>query len=357
MNLSLMAPYTNIIYSADIDGGEYPNPQVPTNRNGEPIDPSAARNLGVFKAEPELWIGFSVQTGQPWPANSQYAANWSSGVVESKIMRCVHYEVMYSINMTFTEGVQNATVTKREFLEPVVNTTLLSYSDTALDATPEANWVRPETDPKKYKRTTVYHVLGTLARSFLRGTMESTPKYVITRSDISETRLTDSRTAYPSPNLDTGVQTFYEDMILSLLSEPRMVATENKTVSCTKSKFMIVHLYREQGLWIGYAIVAFISFMSLVIGSVSLYHNGVSSDTLFSRIMVTTRNPTIDQLSVGACLGSDPFPKELALTRLRFGVLASRTADLPFDIQEKIEHVGFGTIEEITPLRKGGKYA
>ena len=121
-----------------------------------------------------------------------------------------------------------------------------------------------------------------------------------------------------------------------------------------KSRTMMVYVYYRRSLWIGYAIVIAITFAFILVGAWSLYENGVASDVLFSRIMATTRNPTLDHLSVGACLGGDPFPKELTRTKLRFGVL------LEDDPREgplgKVEHCCFGTMGETKEIVKGGTY-
>ena len=85
-------------------------------------------------------------------------------------------------------------------------------------------------------------------------------------------------------------------------------------VPCLRLQDVVLFTYYRRGLWIGYAAVISITFLFVLVGAWSLHQNGVASDVLFSRIMVTTRNPTLDQLSVGACLGGDPFPKELVQT-------------------------------------------
>lgn len=141
--------------------------------------------------------------------------------------------------------------------------------------------------------------------------------------------------------------------------------------------------YHEENLWIGYAIVVFVTAVALAIGYISIFQNGVASDTLFSRILVTTRNPTLDRLSVGACLGSDPFPVELKRTKLRFGVLledeyegvggaweggrgrrstmGQRSPSLgvgtPRFGERGIEHCTFGAEGEIKRIEKYGAYA
>lgn len=151
------------------------------------------------------------------------------------------------------------------------------------------------------------------------------------------------------------VQSLFEDLLISLLSEPSLVIAESEDVPCMRTRTGLQYRYYKRSLWIGYTVVISITFSFVLVGAWSIHQNGVASDVLFSRIMVTTRNPTLDHLSVGACLGGDPFPKELTETKLRFGVL------LEDDPREgplgKVEHCCFGTVGETKEIVKGGTYA
>lgn len=111
----------------------------------------------------------------------------------------------------------------------------------------------------------------------------------------------------------------------------------------------------KQSLWIGYTIVIAVSFTFILVGAWSFLMNGVASDALFSRIMANTRNPTLDQLSVGACLGGDPLPKELTKTKLRFGVLLED--DPRRGPSGKVQRCCFVTMGETKEIVKGGTYA
>ncbi|KAI8942476.1 hypothetical protein NX059_000543 [Plenodomus lindquistii] len=144
-------------------------------------------------------------------------------------------------------------------------------------------------------------------------------------------------------------------MLITLLSEPALLLAETQTVPCEKTRVVVVYVYYPRDLWIGYAIVIAITVAFILVGAWSLHQNGVASDVLFSRILATTRNPTLDHLSVGACLGGDPFPPDLSKTKLRFGVL------LEDDPREgplgRVEHCCFGTVGETKDIVKGGTYA
>ncbi|KAF2265818.1 hypothetical protein CC78DRAFT_176879 [Lojkania enalia] len=358
-NLSILAPLGNYTYYSSVDLGDYVNPQVESN-NGMPIQgPPYPETLGVFQAEPVLWIGYTINTTKPYEPSSPYRERWYN-VHEPKIFKCILHHTNYIFEMKYNESVQSAQRTAREFLKPVVDTTVApigspDFSDTSnLAASPGSNYVSPRADVEAYKLTAAYHAMGSLLRNFLRGSIEYT-SFVVTKSDISETRLIQATSSYPLDNLMEEIQNLFEDMLITLLSEPHLIIADKQSVPCRKSRSVNVYVYYREGLWIGYAIVVAITTVFIGIGAYSIWQNGVASDTLFSRILVTTRNPTLDRLSVGACLGGDPFPKELRETKLRFGVL------LEEDVKEgplgRVEHCCFGAAGETKEIVKYGTYA
>jgi hypothetical protein len=354
--LNQIAPKGNFTYVADVDQDDYKSPQIDTVDGVPRQDPPYPASLGVFESEPALWIGYAVKTNESYPPDSPYAKKWKV-VHEPKMFKCVMYHTNYTFQMNY-KPTQTANLTQRDFVNPVIDTQLKPNlgNDSDWVAFPDSNFIRPGDDPKAYKLTAAYHSMGALLRSFLRGSVEkSTDIFVVTKSDISETRLMDARTSHPVTNLMNDVQGLFEDMLLSLLSEPTLVISETQDVPCTKTRTLNVFRYYKRGLWIGYTTVIGITFGFILIGAWSIYQNGVASDVLFSRIMVTTRNPTLDHLSVGACLGGDPFPKELTETKLRFGVLLEdNPREGPFGV---VEHCCFGTMGETKEIVKGGVYA
>jgi hypothetical protein len=342
-SIDILAPKGNLTYYADVDQGDYGHQ-----------DPNAkANSLGVMKSEPNLWIGYAINTSKPYDPSSPFYSTWKT-VHEPKMFKCVMHYTNYTFDMSYNPK-QNATRQQRDFLSPVIDTTVQwDDKEQGWTASPEKNFIRPNDDVGKYKVTSTYHTLGMLLRRFLRGKIEKN-NVLITYTDLSETRLANSSTSYPLVDLKTEMQDLFEEMLITLLSEPNLVAAQTQNVPCQKSRTMMVYVYYMQSLWIGYAIVIAITFSFVLVGAWSLYKNGVASDVLFSRIMVTTRNPTLDHLSVGACLGGDPFPKDLTKTKLRFGVL------LEDDPREgplgKVEHCCFGTVGETKEIVKGGTYA
>ncbi|KAJ4301677.1 hypothetical protein N0V90_003770 [Kalmusia sp. IMI 367209] len=355
--LDMLAPQREYIYYAVVDQGDYKMPQTQTGQYGIPIHEPYPESLGVFDAEPILWIGYAIKTTETYKADDpQKYRDW--GVVhEPKIYKCVAYNTNYTFELTYTDTRQEYKRKQRDFLKPIVDTTLTpdSRNSSEYTASPSSNFVSPKGDVPTYKRTSSYHALMQLLRNFLGGSVSWHAGLFVTKSDISETRLMNAERTYPLPNLPDEIQSVFEDMIISLLSEPHLVVAQTQAVPCRKSQYVNVYVYKREGLWIGYALAVAVAFVCLLVGGWAIHQNGVASDTLFSRILVTTRNPTLDRLSVGACLGGDPFPKELTRTKLRFGVL------LEEDPREgplgKVEHCCFGAVGETKDIVKNGVYA
>lgn len=304
--------------------------------------------------KPILWIGQSIDTGKTLPTDSPYR-NWTTEHIP-KIFSCQLYETNYTFQFNFISGQQNVTTKRRDFIKPLLNTTLDPITG---DAFPESAWMRPDTNPRQYKKFCTYHATAQLFREWLGGTIDKTPfKGARLATEASTTKLINYTLSYPVVDLQEQVQSMYEDLLLSLLADPQLNIGTNASVPCTRLRRVSKFKYQQTGLWVPYAIVIAISFVCLIIGFQAMVNNGVSSDTVFSRIMTTTRNPTLDRLSVGACLGSDPFPKELERTKLRFGVLDGEHGGEEVWIGgARIEHCGFGTEDEIGPITKGKPYA
>lgn len=352
-NQSLFAPEGNYTYLSQVDENPYLFPQIETLDGMPKAPPPYPATLGVFQSEPILWIGYANKTDELYPANSSYAKKWKY-VHKPSMFKCVMHHTNYTFDVAYNPA-QNTVLKQREFLRPAVDTNVTQLANNTWQATPATNFIRP-IDREIYKMTSAYHSMGHQLRAFLRGNMEKTSDVLlVARSDITETNLINATSVYPVPNMMEAVQDMFEDMLITLLSDTSLVVAESIDVPCARSQDVVVYRYLRRALWIGYTVVISITFIFILVGAYSIYQNGVASDVLFSRIMVTTRNPTLDHLSVGACLGGDPFPEELVQTKLRFGVL------LEDDPREgplgKVEHCTFGTMGETKSIVKGGTYA
>ncbi|TEY87401.1 hypothetical protein BOTCAL_0002g00070 [Botryotinia calthae] len=86
--------------------------------------------------------------------------------------------------------------------------------------------------------------------------------------------------------------------------------------------------------------------------------NGVAHSTAFSALVATTRNPELDALSKGHCMGSLPLDKEMAKTRLRLGELKKGALKEMAGVDGSVEirHLILGFEADLVRLRKGGVY-
>ena len=365
---SKLAPDGDLFYLSDVDQGDFKKPNL------RPTDPTLDPNwiVGTFHFEPELWLGYTVNTTErvendnPWKerVNGTLVNRWTHKL-EAIMFHCEHYHVNYEVKVFYINGVQHVNVTRVYYLEPVMTT---KYGEK-----PEPRrFMRP--GEKGYKLMAVYHALGAQMRSYLRGYIKyanNRPKATppVTTTQLSMTNIVDQRTAFPKNDLDHRVQKFYEDIIFTLWSTPELVVGKKENVTCVLTRYENLFFYHSRNLWTGYSVVIIITLIAIGVGTLSLRTNGIACDTLFSRIMVTTRNPTLDHLSRGACLGADPFPKEIERTRLRFGVLKERESEAVgmtglglttigmSSSGRKPEHCSFGTADETTEIVNGRLYA
>jgi hypothetical protein len=99
--------------------------------------------------------------------------------------------------------------------------------------------------------------------------------------------------------------------------------------------------YSRAMLWEIYAAALVGSALCIFLGCYMLFNNGVGADMTFSQVLVTTRNPTLDTLCTGACLGGEYITEELRRVEVKFGELSGEG------------HPCFGLSREIIPLKKG----
>jgi hypothetical protein len=149
-------------------------------------------------------------------------------------------------------------------------------------------------------------------------------------------------------------------MILSLFAVPHLLVVSEEHVSVTRTRYQSTFIYNPGKMWACYAPMIFFIFLSLLVGALTIHGDGTTFSVGFSRIMVTTRNTTLDEISRGACLGNDPFPAELMHTRLKFGVLNEGGHEHEYQGLEAYQgagHCAFGVPAELTPIRVGVPYA
>lgn len=155
--------------------------------------------------------------------------------------------------------------------------------------------------------------------------------------------------------LARGIEDLANNLTISMLSSTNF--TTNATTQITSFTTQNVYRYDKRNLFISYGVVIVVTMIVVLVGIVSLIKNGVYHDEFFSTIMATTRNPDLDAMSQGACLG---FTKDIAANKLMFGVLVQNgspkmqggvSPDKGFG--GAVGHAAFGLEGSVIRLRKG----
>ncbi|KAL4997220.1 hypothetical protein BDV10DRAFT_170108 [Aspergillus recurvatus] len=153
-----------------------------------------------------------------------------------------------------------------------------------------------------------------------------------------------STTSCRNRTLARAIEDLSHNFTYSLLS----LNAANTTVTVTDLTFRNFYQYSKEYLLLAYMTALGVTVACTIVGFFALRGNGVSQNTWFSSVLMTTRNPELDRLAVGHCLGSEPLKMEIGKVRLQFGEIEG--AD------QRHKHAAFGTKGSVTALTKGDDY-
>ena len=317
----ILAPEGNFTYFASVYEGEYANPQMDSGDGGVPIskDP-LPKNLGVFRTEPILWVGYaSVEDPSKKQPNERTDPGWDTAFTP-KIFGCEHYETEYEVEFNYVSLKQETTVKSRRHLRPIIDT-IFQRGEFASDGThdnttafPEENYISPTADVGRYRHIAAYHALGLQLRRFINGTIHEPNKILHTK--ITQTRLIDIHTYLAAGDLMAGVQTYYEDIILSLLSKPQFLAVvwaadpekvtgrdenvdDQPLYPCTRHRTSNHYVYHVADLWAVYSIAILLALVATGFGMLAIREEGVARDTRFSSVAAATRGSALEKIPFG----------------------------------------------------------
>ena len=155
--------------------------------------------------------------------------------------------------------------------------------------------------------------------------------------------------------LARGIEDLANNLTISMLSSANF--TTNTTTQVTSLSTQNIYRYDKRNLFISYGAVVVVTLFVLLVGLASLISNGVYHDGSFSTIMATTRNPDLDAISQGACLGGT---KDIAVRNLMFGALTqNESSEMKGSVSydsgygAAVRHVAFGLEGSVVRLRKG----
>lgn len=340
-NTTVLAPLGNLTYYAMLDRGDYENPQMIADAGGRPkAKRPYPKNFATFRTEPILWFGYAEveDRSKPQPAKP-LEGDWFKAYTPT-IFGCEHYQTKYKIQFNYTGQVQTHHVKSRKFLEKVIDTTFLpgvKDPDKRLKdrtvAEPEKNYVHPR-DIEKYRMTAAYHAVGSQLRSILNGTI-TMPNFVV-NSQILQTRLLERLNYLPIANFPEELQMFYEEILVSFLSDPQMSAVSwasdpsqysgkfeggvDREFPCVRWQVRNCFFYNYAQLWAVYAISMGITILAVASGVTAMEEDAMMRSLSFSAILAATRASSLDKLR---------WEKEADLksSKIGFGVVADHTGE------------------------------
>lgn len=360
----ILLPRGNCSYYAYTTGGEYSGTQLrDVGISGIPKIPTSElpAHFGALRTEPVIWIGYVALTNPGMAQPGRNDPGWDESFTP-KVFACEHRQTEYVARFNYTDGTQSAKILSHKFGAPVINTTYQGDlaandgTDDSVSATPEENYVLP-TDTARYRTVAGYHSLGYMLRRFLNGTVEVEDTLVnpIQNTDAIETRLLDPRNNYfPQPNLMGMVQDLYQDLILSMLSNPQFaevvwaakpseqsgslvqggindtsgVATgtgdpDDYMYNCTRFRTVNTYTYDKRDLWIVYSVAGFLSLVCVAVGTFAVNDNGgVTRNTRFSSVVAATRGPALEKIAwMGPLQDRGDVPKDVKGLRLGYGIM------------------------------------
>ncbi|GKT56612.1 formylmethionine deformylase-like protein [Colletotrichum tofieldiae] len=355
----ILLPEGTFAYYAFTSGGEYSTTQMKEVEIGgiPKMDPPYPEHMGALRTEPVIWIGHVVPPDIDHPASRKEGDENMNYV--PKIFACEHYETEYTAVFNYTDTTQSAYMKKHKFLAPIINTTFISGLDaddgTAdnVTAIPKENYILPQ-DVERYRRIASYHSLGFMLRKFLNGTVQVDKQSAnpMANTDAIQTKLLDPRNSYfPVFNLQDMVQTFYEDLILSIFSTPQFLpvvwaAQTNENTGglilggdqhnhsayeypCQRSRVANMYSYHARDLWIVYAIAIILATSGVALGALAVRENGgVLRNTRFSSIVAATRGPALDKVHwEGPDRDRGDVPEDVKKLKLGYGVINQNIGD------------------------------
>ncbi|KAF5552076.1 hypothetical protein FPHYL_9023 [Fusarium phyllophilum] len=311
-NMSRMIPEGWNTYNCVADVGDYSELQIEHERYfNRPLQTLPfPKNLGTFRTEPIIWLGYvTVDDVLVRHAENSSQKGWDTDFTPI-ISACEHWEVDYTVNLTYTRGFQSYNVTNREYRRKVINTAYVddSADDGTLDKTvaePQDNYVYPR-DWRNYQRIAAFHSLGLKLRQLLHGGLSLPDKGKST--EVMTSKLVGRHEFLPVPDFENQMRRLYENLIISLLSDTQLLMVswavnpdepsgtrpmKNGTeYPCIRRTTAGYFFYRREILVSVYAVSFVIVAVGVGYGMKAMRQDGVEElrEVTFSSIVVATKS-------------------------------------------------------------------
>jgi hypothetical protein len=267
--------------------------------------------------------------------------------VRPDILLCGTWNTTYNVNVTFSAGIPTFKTTIGDLSE----TEKVDWGESFNNAYYarvgiENSTVRQALDMAAVRDSLYGNLAGIISmRLDEQNAFESNTSFVLTNlvdMSVNEIKSTFSL----KREIKTGVPELMQNITLSVMGRN----TPTSTTECTSFQTELVYRYSPLWLLVPYFVGFGLSFLCASIGLYTLLADGVPVEDNFSQILVTTRNPALDEISGGICLTSNQA-EHLKEQRIRFGELIREDG-----LSSGVCHAAFGLEGQTVPIQKGRKY-
>jgi len=140
-------------------------------------------------------------------------------------------------------------------------------------------------------------------------------------------------------DLATSFQDFIANYTLSLVGthiDPSQLVDVtsplivNTSVPATSTSYPLAYSYDAPSLWESYGVALGIATACVIVGGFMLHSNGVAQGLMFGQVLVTTRNPRLDNVSEGAGLGGKYITDRVTKLKVKYELLEPGTNKMGF---------------------------
>ncbi|KAI4269637.1 MAG: hypothetical protein LQ337_007156 [Flavoplaca oasis] len=149
------------------------------------------------------------------------------------------------------------------------------------------------------------------------------------------------------------IEDFSRNLTMNLFSSSHFLNETDYVTNVTFVSNENIYRYARRNLLISYSVAFAATLFGVLVGMRALILNGNAHSTRFAAIIATTRSPSLAALTEGASMGSEPMPKEMLQTKLRFGILG---ADSQGNEETEVRRMGFGLAGQVKKLVKVDHY-
>ncbi|KAH6867722.1 hypothetical protein B0T10DRAFT_534122 [Thelonectria olida] len=276
-------PEGNFSYLALTDLEEYAPKQMEIMDPLSIEDPPYPKYLGAFRTEPVMWIGYAT------------VEDYSNVQPENRSV-----EGWDNIEFNYTNGIQSYSIKDRQYLRKIV----IQPTNYILPGNQELYPGRVA----KYRRVAAYHSLGKEFRDYLEGSLRM-PGALLNTSMI-KTKLLTLPNYQPTKDLHREIPQMYEEIIISLLSDPSFAVVSwayngstssvglggsNTNYPCLRSTPSNFFIYNKTQLCLIYTISIAVALIGVLLGAQAA-HQGGMRDVKPSSILRAARAQSLTQV-------------------------------------------------------------